>query len=211
MSYKIVVARYHENIDWLKSEMPNCILYNKGKPLHLENEIRIPNVGRESETYLQYILANYNQLPDVVVFTQARISDHVGGDVNYLLNLKTQAFEKSNSQNCWMHHDVGKCNCFDKAWNIRGGGYYYLHENYKNDQRMPFFEWFKQNIRNDYPNPIWIYPNGIFAVTKERILSNPIEYYEKLLLEVNHQVNPAEGHFFERSWYYIFNIDKDKE
>lgn len=205
--------------------MPNCIVYNKGTPLHLENEILIPNVGRESETYLQYILANYNQLPDVVVFTQGRISDHVDyqnylksylfdnskGYATYLVYLKNEALEKSKSQNFWMHHDVGKCNCFDKAWNIRGGGYFYLHDNYKKNQRMPFCEWFKKNIQDDYPNPICLYPNGIFAVTKENILSNPLDYYEKLLLEVNHQVNPAEGHFFERSWYYIFNMDKDKD
>lgn len=30
MSYKIIVARYNENIDWLNSEMKNCIVYNKG-------------------------------------------------------------------------------------------------------------------------------------------------------------------------------------
>ena len=28
MSYKIIVARYNENIEWLNSEMSNCIIYN---------------------------------------------------------------------------------------------------------------------------------------------------------------------------------------
>ena len=28
MQYKIVVARYNENINWLKNEMNNCIIYN---------------------------------------------------------------------------------------------------------------------------------------------------------------------------------------
>ncbi len=29
-TYKIIVARYNENINWLKDEMNNCIIYNKG-------------------------------------------------------------------------------------------------------------------------------------------------------------------------------------
>ena len=92
MSYIIVVARYNENIEWLNSEMSNCIIFNKGEKLDLNNEIFLENVGRESETYLSYIISNYNNLPDVVVFTQARISDHVGSDdVNYLIQIKNQA------------------------------------------------------------------------------------------------------------------------
>ena len=78
MSYKIVVARYNENIEWLNNEKLNCIFYNKGKQLNIDNEVILPNVGRESETYLHYIITNYDDLPDVVVFTQARISDHKG-------------------------------------------------------------------------------------------------------------------------------------
>ena len=43
------------------------------------------------------------------------------------------------------------------------------------------------------------------AVKKELIINKPIEYYKELILEVNHHINSTEGHFFERSWYYIFN------
>ena len=56
MQYKIVVARYNENIDWLKSEMNNCIIYNKGNKLNIPNEIMLENVGRESEKYLNFII-----------------------------------------------------------------------------------------------------------------------------------------------------------
>jgi len=89
MSYKIIVSRYNENIEWLNGERSNCIVYNKGDSLQIENEIMLKNVGRESETYLHYIITNYDNLPDVVVFTQARISDHKGkDDINYLLHIK---------------------------------------------------------------------------------------------------------------------------
>lgn len=114
-SYKIVVARYNENISWLNSEMSNCIIYNKGNKLDINNEILLENVGRESETYLHYIITNYDNLPDVVVFTQAGISDHVDRDyVNYLICIKNSAMRNSKSQNFLTHNDVGNNINWDK-------------------------------------------------------------------------------------------------
>ena len=37
---------------------------------------RLPNVGRESHTYLHHIVANYDHLASVTVFTQGSISEH---------------------------------------------------------------------------------------------------------------------------------------
>ena len=205
MSYKIIVARYGENIEWLRSEMSNCVIYNKGNKLNINNEILLENVGRESETYLHYVITNYDNLPDVVVFTQARISDHKGSDdVNYLLKIKDEAFTYSKSNNFFSHNDVGKSMYYDKEWNVRENGYY-LKDHYKNNNPITFFEWFKNNVDVNYPNPICIYPNAIFAVKKENIINKPLEYYKSLILEVNHHINSTEGHFFERSWYYIFS------
>ena len=208
MSYKIVVARCRENIQWLQSEHENCVIYNKGHPLEIENEILLPNVGRESDTYLHYIITNYHQLPDAVVFTQARIADHKGkDDVNYLLNLKNEALLYSKSQLVLVHHDYGRCPSFDRAWNLREDGYF-LRDNYKNNTPVVFIDWFKEHIQPDYPDPILVYGSAIFAVRKDLILQHPVEYYEKLRLEVNHHINPTEGHFVERAWYYIFDAPK---
>jgi hypothetical protein len=204
MSYKIIVARYNENIDWLNSEISNCIIYNKGDKLDINNEIFLENVGRESETYLHYIITNYSNLPDVVVFTQARISDHKGSDdVNYLLNIKNEALQHNKSKNFNIHLE-GTNRHSNKTWNLRQDGYF-LKDNYKNNNPITFVEWFKNNIDINYPDPIYIYWNAIFAVKKENIINKPIEYYKKLILEVKHHSNSTEAHFLERSWYYIFN------
>ena len=198
MSYKIIVARYKENIEWLKPEINNCIIYNKGDDiLGLPNEILLKNIGRESETYLHYIIDNYNNLPDIVIFTQGNIADHKGkNDINILNKL---AFEAAiyNKSCCFFD------NC-SEDWNSKDKNNYYLHNNYKNNERISFGEWFKIHINPNYPKPILLYWNAIFAVKKEKILKRPLEYYKNLILEVNHHDNPAEGHFFERSWYYIF-------
>ena len=205
MSYKIIVARYNENIEWLNDELKNCIIYNKGDKLNIENEVMLENVGRESESYLHYIIANYDNLPDVIVFTQARLVDHIGSnDVNFLITLKNSALRDGKSQYFYTHIDNNNNIHWDKEWNLRNGDYY-LKDNYKNNAPVTFVNWFKTNINPNYPNPIRIYIAGIFAVKKEYILNKPIEYYKKLILEVNHHINSTEGHFFERSWYYIFS------
>ena len=76
MKYKIIVSRFNEDINWLNSETENCIICNKGERIGLKNEIMLPNVGRESETYLNYIIKEYQNLPELLIFTQGSISQH---------------------------------------------------------------------------------------------------------------------------------------
>ena len=92
MDYLIIVSRYNEDINWLQPVMNNTIIINKGKQLNINNEIPLENVGRESHSYLCYIINAYDNLPDILVFTQADISDHrEKNDSGYLLQMKEQA------------------------------------------------------------------------------------------------------------------------
>jgi hypothetical protein len=203
MKYKIIVSRFNEELAWLESDMQNCIIYNKGQALNLPNEICLPNVGRESETYLNYIINNYHNLPDIVIFTQGQISDHrKNGNIDYLHKIKNEAILFGRSIPI-THYIRPVFSLWNPYWNLQKGKFY-LKDNYKNNKKKVFISWFRNNIQYKYPNPIKIYPNGIFAIRKQFILRHSIHYYKRLIKWVNHQCNPAEGHFFERSWYYIF-------
>ena len=71
----IVVARYNEDIKWLDEfNNFNVHLYNKGDD-NLENSTKLPNIGREAHTYLTHIVENYDNLDDVIIFTQGN-PDH---------------------------------------------------------------------------------------------------------------------------------------
>lgn len=210
MSYKIIVARYNENIEWLNEIIQDCIIYNKSGKLNIENQVMLPNVGRESETYLHYIIDNYDNLPDVVVFTQGKINDHMIGITNYhsklykyLLKLKDEAFEYGKSKARLIYLESNPDINWIKNWNLKYG-VYYLANNYKDNKPIIYEDWFKIHIDEKYPEPVHIYSNGLFAVKKELILNKPLDYYKELIKEVNHHINPTEGHFFERAWYYIF-------
>lgn len=211
--YTIVVARYNESIDWLWPEMQHSIVYNKGSALGIPNEVPLPNVGRESHTYLTYVIEHYHQLPDIVVFTQARIRDHCFcEEIDYVRQLRDQASVNGKSD-ASVKKGTHPNGCWRPDWNrtvdARGNEHWYHGptENpgvYFNDRPIVFQDWFTQHIQPEYPLPTSIYENAIFAVRREYITRHPLEDYRRLLHLVSYHRNPIEGHFFERSWYYIF-------
>ena len=77
MSVECVIARYNEDLSWLK-ELKNkkITIYNKGKDDISYDSIKLPNIGRESHTYLTHIIQNYNNLADITIFTQGNPFTH---------------------------------------------------------------------------------------------------------------------------------------
>lgn len=86
MNYKLILARFNEDIAWIKSlhsVVDNVVIMNKGdsiedpslssKIIHLQNT---PKHGREADCYLTYIIDNYSDLPDYVFFSQADPFEH---------------------------------------------------------------------------------------------------------------------------------------
>lgn len=74
---EIVIARYNKDISW--SDMYKSIrtVYEKSHNDSISNSysdsvvaITLPNVGRESHTYLHHIVTNYDDLADITIFTQ---------------------------------------------------------------------------------------------------------------------------------------------
>jgi hypothetical protein len=201
--YIIVVARYNEDINWITDT--NTLIYNKGDILKkVPSQIIVPNVGREAETYLRYIIQNYNRLPDVIIFTQANIADHKGtNDMQHLMKIKDEALQYGKSTPTTQDESSS----WKPDWNYEDGKWF-LDGHYKDGKHVLFEDWFKTHVSSRYPEKIQVYPNAIFAVKKEYILKNSIEFYKNLISLVNWENNPIEAHFLERSWYYIFSDER---
>jgi FkbM family methyltransferase len=70
---EVVVAHYDENMEWIKEfASPDVAfaVYSKGNLTGHDMQL-LPNVGRESQTYLYHIVQNYDSLAPWTVFTQA--------------------------------------------------------------------------------------------------------------------------------------------
>ena len=90
----IVVSRYNENVDWLNrlieqhSWINKIIVFNKGldeinnKYTDIIEIVNLSNKGREGETYLNYIINNYDSLPEHIWFIQANPFDHSPDIIN---------------------------------------------------------------------------------------------------------------------------------
>ena len=192
--YHIVVARYNEDPwSWLSKEDPYVKVYNKGTPLDKCTPLK--NIGRESHTYLTYVVDNYDSLPEIVFFTQGA-PDHTGGHpIEYFTSI---------SEKCSDNHHVTKGPYYTFGSDGFLGNYH--GELYKSD--LSFFDWFEKYICKDVDprgDIVW-YMGATFSVKRENILSRSREYYIDLLNQFpKDHANPEIGHYFERSWYYIFN------
>jgi hypothetical protein len=213
----LCIARYNENVNYLVKyinvEHITVYLYNKGNyntipdalksasNIHIKN---VDNVGRESYSYLLYCIENYDLLmdparrPDNVLFAQGHPFDHMN---------PTQVDKCVNMSEHYVYDYLGQ---FTKNTNPGYGLYNMRLTEWKGPLEMcdePFDKWFMHNVCEEVdPNTtdLMIRYGATFLMSINKIASRPKKYYENLIRFLL-TLNPEAGHFFERSWYYIFN------
>lgn len=188
--YHIVVARYKEDTSWLNG-YPYVKIYNK-----YSGPNKLPNIGRESHTYLKYIIDNYDDLPNRVFFTQGSMSEHAKNPIEYYIDSTDKITGEFFPQRGI--HTFGN-----------GTGRVGWPQLY-NDE-LDFFDWFNKYIDKDIDvknsDITWVV-GAIFSVRRDMILSRPKKFYEDLISQFPDHPDPEIGHYFERSWYYIFNCHR---
>lgn len=236
----LVVARYDEDVSWLhgvvagllEEEDPGLFLrislYNKGdasvhETFHSDRvtfrQERLPNVGRESHTYLQHVLRERGLAApsdadavgcgrSVTVFMQGRMDDHVpaGHDTaSFVACLVRQASRPDGSGESDNHACHDRFGSFNAVPRLRVAMYPGV-----GDSGRDLGTWFGQLIgpwrwADESEGPTW-WQNGVFAIRTCRLLSRdaPDNYYEALRSEVDWHVNPEAGHYLERSWCHVF-------
>ncbi len=98
--YELVIARYDEGLKWLKPFADHCHLYDKGgntvPDFTFYQWESLPNVGRESHTYLYH--NNYDHLAKVTLFLQADIG------IQLRSHKILQGYTKKMRQKPWYTH-----------------------------------------------------------------------------------------------------------
>lgn len=223
-SVNIIVSRYNEELNWTTKDTYNkykYIVYNKGTNEYFDKKnvskiVNVPNVGRESHTYLYHIVNNYDNLADINVFLPGSI------DTNHKV-FKKNKFAKKLLTNIEKYNNA----VFLSFGNIKNNSITKEFRNFKVDvysstttinlkqnaeytirksEHRPFQTWFRHNI--GLVKVPYVIHYGIFSVNKNDILQKPKSYYEKLLKLVSDHSNPEDGHYFEKSWgavFYPFN------
>ena len=191
MTKTAVLSRFKETDDyWHNTLIDNdydVIIYDK-----YSGENILPNVGRESHTYISYIITNYHNLPKEILFSQYHPKDH------FIHATKEQ---RSNAVdiflNSFLYDFIG----------IRPGQFPYTAAG---TRKVPwikickdlFVEFDQQDINKLISTGSTL--NGVFRVSKEAILKHPLFFYEHAISLLDHHVSPMEGYFFERIWRFLF-------
>lgn len=203
--FEIVVARYRENVDWIAPYRDLVTVYTKCAECTAPDAARVvplPNVGRESHTYLRHVIDNYDTLSDNTLFTQCGIYEHDTHSIHeYMECADKHLFHITN---------FGTIYAKDRKYGYLKHKGKWLDEYNRGDmlrETMTFQQWWHKYVRKTLPhiNRFKFSHGAIFSVTKSKIIENSIEYYESLIQSVDQHKNPESGHYFERAWYYIFN------
>jgi hypothetical protein len=206
--FQIVVARYEEDVSWLKPYKDITIIYNKGSFSNILNNfevMKLENVGRESHTYIYHIVSNYDNLADKTIFFQGKINDHkileieeYFGKNDFIGKIDNYLIDKLNK-----HIDhYGKWVIDYKNGNMLKSDYipsYWLKKIIGIDIDS-YFE--NQNNSEKKINVVW---GANFSISKKMILSKPKIFYQNILRFLDTHKNPEIGHYLERTWYLIFH------
>ena len=211
MEYKIVIARYNENLSWLKKKDFHYpyVVYNKGsnsdfyKSHMFVKEIKLKNVGREAHSYFTHIVNNYDTLDDLTIFVPGSLEskNKYKRSIRLMKEAKGDTFSCIR-QNVFEQHKTFKIDnylCTNKKNSALNPD-----STIKKSKTRPFGKWYNKTFKHGHKSKCFTM-NSMFALTKETILRKPKTYYESLLQQVNDHHNPEEVHYFERAWDTIFH------
>jgi hypothetical protein len=212
---EIVVARYNEDLEWLKHHPFNefdVIIYNKGtnnnfyKPKKLKYIQNLENVGKCDHTYLYHIIQKYDNLCDITIFLPGSCNMETK-----IKKTKKMIYEiKHKNAAIFLYHS--------KMNNILTTIYNFYLDNWETSflknrtgdvnrelelsKIRPFGRWYEYHfpeIKLKY-----ITYGGIFSISRRDVHNNSKLFYKNLLDELSGSANPEVGHYIERSWYSIF-------
>lgn len=208
----IVVARYRENISplhWIKA-YPHLV-YNRGSDIvDFTSSMMTVNTGRESYIYLHHIIKNYNELSNVTIFLQADASNNPGGvhSPSVRMNVEALAGGKKTlpAESDGFAFVSVENNCQSKVMSSLVKRQFEMIDRllHTHNAEHMLTTSYASVLNYTVPNPRFA-PQGLFAVTRQAVHNNPVEYYESILQHLSHEVSPLFGHFMERAWPEVFH------
>ena len=184
-----IINNYSQNdLKWVDEYKPDeVIVYDKKEK----------NVGSNIYDYFDYIVKNYDNLPEIVVFAKGNMLErHITKE-----ELDKIIYNKTLTPLMTQNHKTYMPICYYKDglyWEQNDYWYYNAHP-HKDFQEMAKLLKVKGHEYLGFsPGACWIVP-------RENILKQTKEFYEKLITFIDYDSNPAEAHLLERSLYLLWS------
>lgn len=200
------ISYFNGELGWIKNlNKSNYIVYNKSKE-KLEkniNSIKIKNVGYNIYSYLYFIIENYENLPETVVFCKNNIfTRHI--EISTFTNLVKRNIFTCLEENNQIRTFPISVELSDNSFNEINSSWYKFKYSRKYFADYNYFYKFIFDSKN-IPLFIRFAPGANYIVPKNNILLRSKNYYKNLLKFVYHSQYSCESHFIERSLYLIWN------
>ena len=206
-SVELVIARYREDASWVEGMGFPSVIYDKsGDP----GPFALPNIGRETHTYLTHIVRRYPDFADFTIFLQADPFGHIGEaadpgslterimqNVRMRINFTGFAWFKLKCDRLGRPHAMAEP---ENQGRWRGWG-----------KDIPVGEVYAKLFAGEVPEMFLVTaPAGMLFVARERILARSKHFYERCLKLVEDDPGDERntGHAFERLWQVIFGGDQ---
>lgn len=194
---KYIVSRYNHDTTWLKEYTDDFVLYDRSEE-PIVGSVVVPNIGSDLYDKFTYIIDNYDNLPDVAVYTKANLFkyitkeefDKIKDNKTFTPILTTNHEEKLNVS--YYKDDI--------YWEINNGWYLGAHptKNKMTSWELPTI------LGIDQMQYVPFAPGSNYILPKENILKHPKKFYELLRSYLDWAVYPGEAQIIERGLYTLW-------
>jgi hypothetical protein len=198
MNIELVVARYSEDLRWLR-RVPKTVrvtVYDKHDSAPHPGAIRLINVGREAHTYLWHIVQRYEELAPLTVFCQGKPFDHAS-DFHTTLRRLAENPEAAREFEAFGHIVDTDDNCGQRLfaqWSKNEDGH-----------ALDMRGWHRALFGNAGPQEYTFRLGAQFAAHAPLIRRRPRAFYE-CALQISIDF-PDAAHCFERAWPLVFGVE----
>jgi len=209
MKFDLVVAQYKENLDWIReidrSLLENIFVYTKSdrsEDVPATKRFYLANVGRESHTYISHVVNNWDAISsgsssDFIFFVQG--GPHDMGPRNIMEWIKIVSEDDLdhtyNFRMCSPNEFLSDGRCSQWAGQTKPAN-------------CGVMDWCRRHVNPEPSEIMPIFWNACFGVSRRLIALSDRHRYVKIMQDELSDINPECGHYCERLWYYIFNMDK---
>ena len=196
---KYIISRYEHDASWIKDYTDDYIVYDRSTE-PLQEAIIVPNIGSDLYDKFTYIIDNYDNLPDVAVYTKCNLFNYIS----------KEEFEKVKDNKTFTPLLTQNHKVYEPICRYVDGMYYEINNMwylgvYPCKNRMIPYE--LQEILGvggmDY---LPFAPGSNYILPKENILQHPKEFYVKLRNFLKWDIYPGDAQLLERNLYYLWKL-----
>lgn len=199
---KVFATNYEADCSWIPEYTDEYIIYDRSD-CGLPNRVPRENVGDADYDKLTFLVENYNNLPDVFLFTKSNLFKFITHE-EWDKVKNNQEFTPLLTQNHKTYSDEKGQVCFyeDGVYAERNDSWYLGSVPSKS---FKDYSDFAHTFKLPSPKYLKFAPGGNYILTKECVHRYARDYYDELRSILPYCQRPGEAHFIERTYWTLWS------